>query len=111
MKLENILKRLQVYTNIPRLQFQFETDEYVYIADTMDQVNYILKNLELIELAKQNLKTYKDDKETIKNIKEMMKYYEETINASMEKLEENYQEHCIKLSRLAETEEEENGLL
>ena len=54
MKLENILKRLQVYTNIPRLQFQFETDEYVYIADTMDQVNYILKNLELIELAKQN---------------------------------------------------------
>lgn len=108
MKLEKILKRLQVYTNIPRLQFQFETDEYVYMADTMDQVNYILKNLELVELAKQNLKTYKDDKETISNIKEGLQYYEKTIEESMEKLEESYLKHCTKLNRLAQIEEEEN---
>lgn len=111
MNLEKILKRLQVYTNIPRLQFQFETEEYVYMADTMDQVNYILQNLELIEGAKQNLKKYKDDKETISNIKEGLKYYEETIEKSMENLEENYLKHCNKLNRLAQIEEEENGLL
>lgn len=111
MNLFKILERLEKYTNIPRLQFQFETDEYVYMADTMDQVNYILKNLELIELAKQNLKTYKDDKETISNIKESLKYYEETIEKSMENLEENYLKHCTKLNRLTQIEEEEDGLL
>lgn len=107
MKLEKILKRLQVYTNIPRLQFQFETDEYVYMADTMDQVNYILKNLELIELAKQNLKKYKDDAETIANIKEGLKYYEKRIEESMEKLEENYFIHCNKTGSKPLIEEEE----
>lgn len=108
MKLLDLVERLEKYTNIPRLAFQFETDEYVYMADTMDQVNYIFKNIGLIELGKQNLKKYRDDPDTIENIKNNNKYYEEVIEKSLETLEENYKKHQIKLSRLSMYEEEEN---
>ena len=110
MNLLKLLERLEKYTNIPRLSFQFETDEYVYMADTMDQVNYIFQNLKLIEGAKRNLKIYKDDKETIDGIKETMKYYEDIIERSLEELEENYLKHSIKLNKLAEIREEEDEL-
>lgn len=110
MNLLKLLERLEKYTNIPRLSFQFETDEYVYMADTMDQVNYIFQNLKLIEGAKLNLKIYKDDKETIDGIKETMKYYEDIIERSLEELEENYLKHSIKLNKLAEIREEEDEL-
>ena len=93
MNLEKLLNKIEKYTNIPRLAFQFEVDEYVYMADTMNQVNYILKNLAIIEGNKQNLRKYRDDPETIQNIKENIKYYEKTIEASLETLEENYLKH------------------
>lgn len=102
------LKKLEKYTDIPRLSFEFEAKEYVYMADTMEQINYILKNIQLIEMGKQNLKTYKDDPDTIANIKETMKYYEDTINESLKRLEENYLEHCKDLDILNKFEEEEN---
>lgn len=101
MNLEKLLKRIEKYTNIPRLAFQFESDEYVYMADTMNQVNYILKNLAIIEGNKKNLKKYKDDPETIRNIKENIKYYEETIENSLEVLEENYIKHNRTLKSLS----------
>ena len=101
MNLEKLLKRIEKYTNIPRLAFQFESDEYVYMADTMNQVNYILKNLAIIEGNKKNLKKYKDDPETIRNIKENIKYYEETIENSFEVLEENYIKHNRTLKSLS----------
>ena len=101
MNLEKLLKRIEKYTNIPRLTFQFESDEYVYMADTMNQVNYILKNLAIIEGNKKNLKKYKDDPETIRNIKENIKYYEETIENSLEVLEENYIKHNRTLKSLS----------
>ena len=41
MNLEKVLNRIERYTYIPRLAFQFESEEYVYMADTMNQVNYI----------------------------------------------------------------------
>lgn len=101
MNLEKLLKRIEKYTNIPRLAFEFESDEYVYMADTMNQVNYILKNLAIIEGNKKNLKKYKDDPETIRNIKENIKYYEETIENSLEVLEENYIKHNRTLKSLS----------
>lgn len=111
MNLENLLNRIERYTDIPRLAFQFESDEYVYIADTMNQVNYILKNLAIIEGNKKNLKKYKDDPETVRNIKENIKYYEETIENSLEVLEENYKKHNRTLKSLSnyneDVEEEE----
>lgn len=111
MNLENLLNRIERYTDIPRLAFQFESDEYVYIADTMNQVNYILKNLAIIEGNKKNLKKYKDDPETVRNIKENIKYYEETIENSLEVLEENYKKHNRTLKSLInyneDVEEEE----
>lgn len=108
MNLLEIVERLELYTNIPRLSFQFETDEYIYMADTMNQVNYIFQNIGLIELGKQNIKVYRDDPETIRNIKEHNKYYEEIIEKSLEILEENYQKHQIRLSRLSMYEENED---
>jgi len=111
MNLENLLNRIERYTDIPRLAFQFESDEYVYIADTMNHVNYILKNLAIIEGNKKNLKKYKDDPETVRNIKENIKYYEETIENSLEVLEENYKKHNRTLKSLSnyneDVEEEE----
>lgn len=97
MNLERLLLKIEKYTNIPRLVFQFEAEEYVYMADTMSQVNYILKNLALIEGNKKNLKNYRDDKKTIRNIKENIKYYEKKIEESLEILEENYIKHSRKL--------------
>ena len=108
MNLLEIVERLEVYTNIPRLTFQFETDEYIYMADTMNHVNYIFKNIGLIELGKQKLKEYRDDPETIRNIKEHNKHYEEMIGKSLETLEENYQKHQITLSKLSMYEENED---
>ena len=108
MDTKYILKKLEKYTNIPRLAFEFESKEYIYMANVMDQVNYIIKNLDLIEMSKENLKIYKDDKETIKNIKEGIKYYEQTINNSLETLEENYKEHCKYINIVNFLEEEEN---
>lgn len=107
MKLEKILNRLQVYTNIPRLLFQFETEEYIYMADTMDQINYIFQNLSNLEIGKKNLKEYKDDKETISNIKERLKFCEKEIERSMDILEENYLRHCEKTGCKPLIEEEE----
>ena len=98
MEIKYILKKLEKYTSIPRLAFEFESEEYIYMANVMDQINYIIKNLNIIEMSKENLKIYKDDKETINNIKEGIKYYEQTINKSLEVLEENYMQHKEKLN-------------
>lgn len=106
MNLEKLLNRIERYTDIPRLAFQFEAEEYVYMADTMNQVNYILKNLAIIEGNKKNLKKYKDDPETIRNIKENIQYYEETIENSLEVLEENYIKHNRTLNSLSNYNEE-----
>lgn len=108
MNLLEIVEKLEVYTNIPRLTFQFETDEYIYMADTMNHVNCILKNIGLVEIGKQQLKEYRDDPETIRNIKEHNKHFEEMIEKSLELLEENYQKHQIALSRLSMYEENED---
>lgn len=101
MNLEKILNKIERYTDIPKLAFQFESEEYVYMADTISQVNYILKNLSLIEGNKKNLKKYRDDPETIRNIKEVIEYYEKTIEDSLEILEKNYLEHTQTLNSLA----------
>lgn len=106
MNLEKILTRIEKYTDIPRLSFQFETDEYIYMADTMNQINYILKNLSIIEGNKKNIKKYKDDPETIENIKENIKYYEKVIGESLENLEENYIKHNRVLKKLSYYNEE-----
>lgn len=94
MNIKYILKQLEKYTNIPRLEFEFEAKEYIYMANTMNQINYILKNINLIEGYKKNLKLYKDDVETVRNIREGINYYEETIEKSLIELEENYIQHC-----------------
>lgn len=107
MNLEKLIKRIEKYTDIPRLSFLFETDEYVYMADTMEQINYILKNTAIIEGNKKNLKIYKDDPETIRNIKENIKYYDELIKNSLEELEENYREHNRTLSGISNYKDEE----
>lgn len=101
MNLIKILERIERYTDIPRLTFEYETNEYIYMADTMNQINYILKNLSLIEGNKQNLKIYKDDPETIKNIKENIKYQEEAIENSLETLEEGYIQHCKYIEKIS----------
>lgn len=106
MNLEKILTRIEKYTDIPRLSFQFETDEYIYMADTMNQINYILKNLSIIEGNKKNLKKYRDDPETIENIKENIKYYEKVIEESLENLEEDYIKHKKILNNLTYHNEE-----
>lgn len=110
MNLRNLIKKLEIYTNIPRLQFEFETKEYIYMADTMDRINYIFKNISLIEGNKENLKIYKDDKETIRNIKENISFYEEQIQNSLKILDENYKEHCKQLHILNPDESEEDEL-
>ena len=97
MNIEQIIKKLEKYTNIPRLSFLFESEEYVYMADTMDQINYIFQNLGHIEASKKNLKIYKDDSETIRGIKDTIKYYEKLIDNSLNNLEENYIKHIEKL--------------
>lgn len=107
MNLRNLIKKLEIYTNIPRLQFEFETKEYIYMADTMDRINYIFKNISLIEGNKENLKIYKDDKETIRNIRESISFYEKEIQNSLKVLDENYKEHCKQLHILNEDEEED----
>ena len=108
MNLLSLVEKLQKYTNIPRLAIQFETDEYIYMADTMDQIHYIFKNIEIIELGKKNLKIYKDDPDIIENIKYNNKYYEGIIEDSLQKLEENYNKHQEKLGRLSTYEENED---
>jgi len=110
MDLEKMLIRIEKYTDIPRLSFQFETDEYIYMADTMNQINYILKNLSIIEGNKKNLKKYRDDSETIKNIKENIKYYENVIAESLENLEDNYIKHNRKLNGLSYNKEIEEEI-
>ncbi|MDO5555108.1 MAG: hypothetical protein Q4G09_00195 [Clostridia bacterium] len=110
MKDINLLSKLEKYTNIPKLSFEYEAKEYMYMADVVSQVNYIFKNLKLIELNKKNLKIYKDDPETIKNIKETIIYYEETINNSLKSLDELYLEHFKHLERINNTIEEEEEL-
>ena len=107
MNLRNLIKKLEIYTNIPRLQFEFETKEYIYMADTMDRINYIFKNISLIEGNKENLKIYKDDKETIRNIRESISFYEKEIQNSLKVLDENYKEHCKQLHILNLDEEED----
>ncbi len=107
MNLRNLIKKLEIYTNIPRLQFEFETKEYIYMADTMDRINYIFKNISLIEGNKENLKIYKDDKETIRNIRESISFYEKEIQNSLKVLDENYKEHCKQLHILNQDEEED----
>lgn len=107
MNLRNLIKKLEIYTNIPRLQFEFETKEYIYMADTMDRINYIFKNISLIECNKENLKIYKDDKETIRNIRESISFYEKEIQNSLKVLDENYKEHCKQLHILNQDEEED----
>ena len=107
MNLRNLIKKLEIYTNIPRLQFEFETKEYIYMADTMDRINYIFKNISLIEGNKENLKIYKDDKETIRNIRESISCYEKEIQNSLKVLDENYKEHCKQLHILNQDEEED----
>ena len=74
----------------------------------IDNQNISGVNIGLIELGKQNIKVYRDDPETIRNIKEHNKYYEEIIEKSLEILEENYQKHQIRLSRLSMYEENED---
>ena len=106
MNLENLFRRLERYTDIPRLTFQFEAKEYVYMADTMNHINIILKNISLIEGNKKNLKIYKDDPETIRNIKENIKFSEELIESSLETLEENYLQHNTSHNHNQELEEE-----
>lgn len=110
MNLRNLIKKLEIYTNIPRLQFEFETKEYIYMADTMDRINYIFKNISLIEGNKENLKIYKDDKETIRNIRESISFYEKEIQNSLKVLDENYKEHCKQLHILNQEESEEDEL-
>lgn len=110
MNLRNLIKKLEIYTNIPRLQFEFETKEYIYMADTMDRINYIFKNISLIEGNKENLKIYKDDKETIRNIRESISFYEKEIQNSLNILDENYKEHCKQLHILNQEESEEDEL-
>lgn len=107
MNLRNLIKKLEIYTNIPRLQFEFETKEYIYMADTMDRINYIFKNISLIEGNKENLKIYKDDKETIRKIRESISFYEKEIQNSLKVLDENYKEHCKQLHILNQDEEED----
>lgn len=106
MNINYIIQQLEKYTNIPRLKFEFETKEYVYMADTMDQINYIFKNINLIKGHKNNLKIYRDDPETIRNIRESINYYEDLIDKSLKELEDNYIRHCDELNRINYSEEE-----
>lgn len=106
MNLEKILNKLEKYTDIPRLSFQLESEEYVYMADTMSKMNFLLKNLSLIESNKKNLKIYRDDPETIRNIKDVIGFYEKSIENSLESLEKNYIEHNKKLNSLVNYNED-----
>ena len=108
MNINYIIKKLEKYTNISRLKFELETKEYIYMADTMDQINYIFKNINILEGHKNNLKIYKDDPETIRNIKEGIKYYEDLIKKSLEVLEDNYIRHCEELNIVYQVEEEKD---
>lgn len=106
MNIKNIIRQLEKYTDIPRLKFELESKEYIYMADTMDQINYIFKNINLIEGNKKNLKIYEDDPETIRNIRESINYYEDLIDKSLNELEDNYIRHCDELNRINYSEEE-----
>lgn len=108
MKIIDLINRLEKYTNIPRLSFLFEKDEYIYMADVVDKINYIFKNIEIIEIGKQGLKKYKDDPETIENIKNNNKYYENIIEESLQELEEIYTEHKYKQNAISNYEEDSN---
>ena len=108
MNIKYIIEKLERYTDIPRLKFEFETNEYIYMADTMDQINYIFKNINLIEGHKRNLKKYKDDQETIRNIKESINYYEDLIEKSLIELEQNYKQHYYKINHREYIEEEKD---
>lgn len=110
MNLRNLIEKLEIYTNIPSLQFEFETKEYIYMADTMDRINYIFKNISLIEGNKENLKIYKDDRETIRNIRKSISFYEKEIQNSLKVLDENYKEHCKQLHILNQKESEGNEI-
>lgn len=110
MNLRNLIEKLEIYTNIPSLQFEFETKEYIYMADTMDRINYIFKNISLIEGNKENLKIYKDDRETIRNIRKSISFYEKEIQNSLKVLDENYKEHCKQLHILNQEESEGNEI-
>lgn len=100
MNEEEILERLYKYSRIHRLNFFFETEEYKYVCSILDGINVVLDCLLAYKKCKQNLRLYKDDKESCDNIKESMAYNKERLNMFLSLMEETYQDHIKKEENL-----------
>ena len=91
MKENELIELLQKCLNVPKLAFGANTvepyKELQYIAETASYICY-LQNMYLIN--KDNLKIYKDDKDTMQNIKENISRISEEIKEKCQELEEFY---------------------
>ena len=91
MKENKIINILEKCLNVPKLNFGANTvepyKELQYITETSRYICH-LQNMYL--LNKNNLKVYKDDKETIENIKENMRRISKELEEKCQELESFY---------------------
>ena len=77
--------------NVPGLKFGANTVKpYQELQDITQQASYICYLLNSYRISKQNLKIYRDDKDTITEIKRKIKILEEDIEKKCKELEDFY---------------------
>lgn len=86
-----VMNVLQKCLNVPSLAFGANTVEpYKELQYITQAASYICYLYNMYKINKQNLKEYKDDKETLTEIKRRMSEYADEIQEKCEELEEFY---------------------
>ena len=91
MKENELIELLQKCLNVPKLAFGANTVEpYKELQYIIEKADYILYLQSMYLINKNNLKIYKDDKETMRYIKERMNQFTEELKEKCQELEEFY---------------------
>lgn len=91
MKENDLIELLQKCLNVPKLAFGANTVEpYKELQYITEKADYILYLQSMYLINKNNLKIYKDDKDTMQNIKENISKISEELKEKCQELEEFY---------------------
>lgn len=91
MKENELIELLQKCLNVPKLVFGANTVEpYKELQYIIEKADYILYLQSTYLINKNNLKIYKDDKDTMQNIKENISRISEELKEECQELEEFY---------------------
>ncbi len=91
MEENDLIELLQKCLNVPKLAFGANTVEpYKELQYIIEKADYILYLQSIYLINKNNLKIYKDDKDTMQNIKENISRISEELKEECQELEEFY---------------------